>query len=414
VRARAVVACERAPIAEEVRLALVGLHCDVEEAHSAAEVLRRMADGPPRLVVLERALPGAERPELPRLLFRANPSTVVLFIVDPEGLSPSEIPGSSTTFRYLIRPWSQEELRSTLRSALSRAKLLAENRRLASLQEEQRKVLWEERERMARPSAPPEEPAEKRVRAVDPAAAVGLAVQEIYDARLALHARAVADGAVDLAEALALPEETVDRIQTAALLHDVGYVGLPRFLLLASDDRLTDREREDRRRHPLLGEGIARKDERLADVAPVIRHHHERFDGRGHPDGLRGEGIPLGARILRLVDVYDRAYRGAASRGAALARTSGRRAVVDARGKVLDPRLAEIFLDGVAMRSDAREVQVAIDELKEGMILTRDLRAGNGLFLASGGTRLDLQHVERIRTFHRKNPIHAEVFVRAG
>ena len=121
---------------------------------------------------------------------------------------------------------------------------------------------------------------------------------------LAQHAIDVAGLSVRVCDALDVDPVATSRVQRAALLHDVGKVAIPRAVLDAPR-RLTDAEWLEVRAHPVIGEELVRAFPWLADVASLIRHHHERWDGAGYPDGLSGEEIPLGARIIAVCDAFD-------------------------------------------------------------------------------------------------------------
>jgi putative nucleotidyltransferase with HDIG domain len=123
-----------------------------------------------------------------------------------------------------------------------------------------------------------------------------------------------------LAVGLAGPE--VEAIAQAGLLHDIGKIGVPE-AILGKRGALDPEEWALMRRHPLVGAQIVAPFEFLAAGAATIRHHHERWDGSGYPDGLAGDAIPLGARVVAVADVWDaltsaRPYRGALAREAAL------------------------------------------------------------------------------------------------
>lgn len=118
------------------------------------------------------------------------------------------------------------------------------------------------------------------------------------------HSVRVAEYSLQIARALDLDELTQHRLNMAALLHDIGKIGVPDNILL-KEARLSDEEFTIMKRHPKIGAHMLANVESLADVLPVIRHHHERHDGKGYPDGLAGEGIPLLSRIIAVADSYD-------------------------------------------------------------------------------------------------------------
>lgn len=110
--------------------------------------------------------------------------------------------------------------------------------------------------------------------------------------------------AVALAEALRMPDQLIADLVVGAFLHDVGKIGIPDQILL-KPGKLTPEEFTLMKSHVLLGVEIIADNPWLSAAAPTIRHHHERFDGEGYPDGLEGEAIPLPARVFALVDVFD-------------------------------------------------------------------------------------------------------------
>lgn len=109
---------------------------------------------------------------------------------------------------------------------------------------------------------------------------------------------------VALGERLGLPEEQLVALRRAGVVHDIGKLAVPEWILLKPGP-LTPEERQVMQQHPAAGERICAPLRSFRHVLPIIRHHHERMDGSGYPDGLRGDKIPLTARILQTVDVYD-------------------------------------------------------------------------------------------------------------
>jgi hypothetical protein len=140
-----------------------------------------------------------------------------------------------------------------------------------------------------------------------------VATLEKSDQYTAGHSKAVAIYSRDIANRMGLSADVQERTYLCGLVHDIGKIGLPASLLL-KDGPLTLEERRQMQEHPAIGEAILKKVDLYADVALVVRHHHERIDGEGYPDGIAGDHIPLLSRIIAVADAYnamtsDRPYR---------------------------------------------------------------------------------------------------------
>ena len=128
------------------------------------------------------------------------------------------------------------------------------------------------------------------------------------------HSSSVSRYSEALARALNLPEKDVERIKLGALLHDIGKIGIPESVL-KKPSKLTDEEWEIMKQHPVIGaEKVLMPNESLHDLIPIVKYHHEHWDGSGYPEKLKGEDIPLAARIVSVADAYhalisDRPYR---------------------------------------------------------------------------------------------------------
>jgi len=164
---------------------------------------------------------------------------------------------------------------------------------------------------------------------------------EAQDAYLDGHSRRVARHATMIARQMGLPRGEIRRVRAAAAIHDVGKLNVP-LDVLNKPGRLTEEEFELIKRHPVDGEAIV-SGLGDPDLDSIVRHHHERLDGRGYPDGWSGERIPLGARIVAVADTFDavtstRAYRGAAPQRQAL------HILREVSGTQLDPEAVQAFL----------------------------------------------------------------------
>lgn len=160
------------------------------------------------------------------------------------------------------------------------------------------------------------------------------------------HSANVAELAVKLTRKLGLPDEVVEQVEAAARVHDLGKIAIPDSILL-KPGKLTAEEWAVVKRHPVVGADLLEGLEIYEGIAHVVRHEHEHWDGGGYPDGLSGENIPLGSRILAVADVWsalttDRPYRPAYTADEA-------RTILKAMaGKELDPKLVDLFLTVVS------------------------------------------------------------------
>ena len=139
------------------------------------------------------------------------------------------------------------------------------------------------------------------------AEAVVMSLSQTIEARDAYtrgHSDRLAVSAVEFGNRLGLPHDQVETLRIAAIVHDIGKIAVPDSVLLKAGP-LSAQETSIIQRHPVDGERICSPLKCMRRALPIIRHHHERMDGSGYPDGLRGNAIPLGARILQIVDIYD-------------------------------------------------------------------------------------------------------------
>jgi HD-GYP domain-containing protein (c-di-GMP phosphodiesterase class II) len=165
---------------------------------------------------------------------------------------------------------------------------------------------------------------------------------EANDEYTSTHARWITDLSLRVGRELGLDERTLKCLELGALLHDIGKIGIPSDVL-AKPGRLTAAERKLVQTHPELGERIIAPIDRLQVVRPIVRHCHERWDGRGYPDGVAGEDIPLESRIIFVCDAYhamttDRPYRRRLSHREAVRR------LAEGAGSQFDPHVVEVAL----------------------------------------------------------------------
>ncbi|MBI3988136.1 MAG: response regulator [candidate division NC10 bacterium] len=256
---------------------------EVASAADGQAALAQVAVTPPDVILLDIMMPKVDGYAVCRHL-KAHPETrlVPIVLLTALGAEEHKIAGIEVgADDFLTKPVSRVELKARVRSLL------------------QLKAFTDELEH-----------AEVVFRSL----ALTIAARDGYTAG---HCERLARYGAALATKLGLPEAEVQTIARGAFLHDLGKVGVPDAVLLKPGP-LTPEERVAMTQHAVLGAALLRSLKTFQGVVPIIRHHHEKYDGSGYPDGLSGEAIPLGAQIVTLVDGYDalttsRPYRRALS-----------------------------------------------------------------------------------------------------
>jgi len=318
--------------------------------------------------------------------------------------------------RYLNKPWNDDDLLQTLRGAVETWKLAQENKRLQAVIHAQNEELkqWNDnlKNRVLQQTTAIRKKADDLNEAViqlkqnyNGMISAFSSLVELRGQKLQQHARNVAELAINAAREYGLMPEEIETIRIAALLHDIGEIGIPESILEKSEEYMTPDELQIYSQHPVRGQMAI---DGIADLRPagvLIRHHHENFNGTGFPNKLKGEQIPIGARILAYADKLDRAVAsGGDTAEQALARVE---LTLDIK---LDPALQRVF------RKIARyayftipeidhnvtvELELRPEELRNGMLLTRDVISGTGLMLLNKGVTLDAVKIEAIQRYYQ-------------
>jgi response regulator RpfG family c-di-GMP phosphodiesterase len=331
-------------------------------------------------------------------------------------------------YRYISKPWDDTEIVIVVRDALERQKLEKENRRLTELTQQQNEALKSL-------NASLEQKVAERTAALKEALAFVeqshvelkksfLTTVQVFaglvelrsgqaGSQLAGHGRRVADNARGLAQRLDLDENEVQNIMFAALLHDIGKLGLPDELLTKPFTLLTQDQRAQVIKHPTIGQNILMSIERLRDAALLVRHHHESFDGSGFPDRLAGMAIPLGSRLLSVVNDYDALQAGTLVQRP-LRQEEALTFLTSNRGKRYDPQLVDAFAELLAEHSHFKisEIQVRPLHLKPGMVLARDLSHRDGYLLLAKGCMLTKEIIGQLVRLENTDEKSYTLFIR--
>ncbi|MBC8433168.1 MAG: response regulator [Desulfobacterales bacterium] len=345
--------------------------------------------------------------------------------------------------RYLTKPWNDEDLMLQVRQSLQQYELVLENRSLLLLTKKQNQELnqfnkhletkvqersqeiVEKNKQLTHMNKELEASLFKTVRAF--AALIEMQVPE-----LAGHGRRVSQMVRQIAQFSDLPENEVTHIEIAALLHDIGKLGLPLKLIEGKDNNGTPAEKSLLQKHPEDGQNIVRFIKNLDHVGLLIRSHHERFDGQGYPDGLREETIPLGSRIIAVADAYDKIVNLKINAKALTDDYLKNHKVTRdhlADGELLqqaalyhlkqfgftryDPDVVKMFLEYIKQKGmPARsEKEITIDELEPGMVLIQSLYSLKGRFLLPHNTVLTEEYIQKLNIMHQNDPIAEVIYV---
>lgn len=222
---------------------------------------------------------------------------------------------------------------------------------------------------------------------------------EVFNESLGGHSRRVAELAVWLArEHPDIPDDEIEMVRTAGLLHDVGMVGFPAEILFKRWVEMSGEERTIYRSHPERGEHILNEIEMLRPVSYYVRTHHEQYNGRGFPDGLRGDAIPAPARVISAASIYDSLVNKWRIPLVEIPANLERR-----RGYELEPLTVNklIEFNTAAIRDEEAKTysEVGLDEVEEGMVLAAALRGTNGMLLMPAQSRLSSHGIEKLRQF---------------
>jgi len=382
-------------------------------ANGAEEALALLAAEPAEsinAVLSDMRMPGMDGVQFLERVSQDWPRTARLLLTGQADLdSTIGAINRGRVHRYITKPWNDDELLLTLRQVSENQQLEADKlalERLTRLQNDELTALNSGLE--SRVALRTEELAaanDKLKRNYLTSIKSFTALIELHGSAQVGHARQVADLTRRIGQAMTLDAGTAHDLPIAALLHDIGHIGLSDAVLARPISRLDPGELRRYRLHPVLGEQALLASDDMQGVAPLIRSHHERWDGQGFPDGLRGTAIPLGARILAVADAYEDLRSGHID-GHALSPLEARRAVLAGRGSQFDPSVVDAFaslFSAAPPKPSAATLRLRTAELRAGQTLAKDFMSPEGVLLLSAGQRLSDDLIERIRAFERKH-----------
>ncbi len=321
-------------------------------ADSAAAAIAILEREPIDLVVSDLQMPGMDGEQLLAVVQRRWPDVATVMVTGVAELDTAVQLLQAGAYDYITKPYAIEEVRARLRQALDKRRLVLENRRY------QTQLADLVRAQAARIEELFLEAVQTLVHAL-----------EAKDAYTQGHSARVAEYAGRTARAMGLPEAEIQLIELGAELHDVGKIGV-RETVLFKGGRLTDDEYRHIMQHTVIGARIlAPLFKNAPHALAIVRSHHERLDGLGFPDGLKGGQLPLYARLVSVVDAFDamtsgRTYRAALGVDRALTELSAN------AGTQFDPEVVAAFqraYGGQAVRLPIATPQIVRRQLPQGI-----------------------------------------------
>jgi response regulator RpfG family c-di-GMP phosphodiesterase len=317
-------------------------------------------------------------------------------------------------YQYITKPWNNNDLVLSVRAAIERYRLVVENRYLTELTNRQNEELkqWSaeletyvQQQTIDLTYANKEllETNEKLRRNFRDFTITIANLIELRDKTVANHSNEVAAISKEIAKRLGLSAEEIGNVAVAGQLHDIGKIGISDEILLKGIEALAPYEMHEYMKHPIRGQAAMDSNEALREPARFIRSHHESWNGNGFPDGLKGNEIPLGSRIIAIADRYDRLLM-TRTMQAALEEIHALTAVQFDPG--LYHPLVEVVKERTAGHLMNRKVEKMLGPqgLIAGMVLSREVRSGTGVLLLSKGVTLTPQRIESIRRHFNIDP----------
>jgi response regulator RpfG family c-di-GMP phosphodiesterase len=316
-------------------------------------------------------------------------------------------------YRFIVKPWLREELLATVKNAVQRYELISRNARLQAATQAMNRQLQElnlalesQVARVAEQNAQLQEFARSQEENLRRSVELCVQTMRTFYPTLGNQARRVAAMCQAMADGSGMSPAQKQTLEISGYIYDIGLVGVPRQLIKRWQEQpagLSEAEWALIRQHPILGQELAAFVQQLTAVGPTIRGHHERYDGTGYPDRLRGTDIPWLARLLAV------AVACAESR---LEPKLAHEMISQGSGTVFDPEAVRLFLRTVPKAVvPGRQRLVPLSDLSPGMVLAEGIYSENGMLLIPDGQRLTATYIAKLLNYNRINPIAQSLMV---
>ena len=374
-------------------------------AESGAQGLDILRSEPVDLVISDMRMPHMDGAQFLAAV-RAEWPDVMRFLLTgyADMASAIEAINQGQIYRYMNKPWVDDDLLISVRQGLDARALQRDKERLEALTRQQNETLRELNDSLEAKVQERTDELQKAHKQLKQSFFVAVKIFtsliEMRHPITAGHSRRVAALARSIAQRMGLKGADLQNVFVAGLLHDIGKIGFSDALLSRAQRTLSDDERRIYQKHPVDAELILIGIDELSPIAQLVRHHHECYDGQGFPDGLWGDDIPLGARILLVANDYDGLQIGALS-ALRFKPEEALQAMEKARGVRYDPQVLDALRALVTAPPKPRpsEREVAVAALTPGMVLAREFAHRDGMPLLAAGQVLSARLIERMQDY---------------
>jgi response regulator RpfG family c-di-GMP phosphodiesterase len=384
--------------------------CTTEPVAALEELKKRRFS----LIISDQMMPGMTGLELLGRARQIQPDATRILITGVVNLGTViDAINKGEIFRFIVKPWLHEEFIATIQNGVQRYELIRQNTRLQTATqamnsqlvelnhslEQQVQIVAQQNRQLADVNGALER---NFFRSME----LCVLTMQIFYPSLGNQARRVHELCKAIGQVLQLNDEDRRVLETSALLHDIGLVGVPRRIIRRWEENplsLDGAEKVLIEQHPILGQELAAFGSDLKKVGEIIRAHHERYDGSGYPDQLAGENIPWLARLLAVAVAYSSSPLGEADATDKIKLGAGR---------AFDPEAIRAFLRAQVMAVVPRkERQIDLEELRPGMVLAQGIYSHTGLLLLPEGQRLSAAFIDKVLNHNRIQPIKQSLVV---
>lgn len=380
---------------------------EVEVSSTAPRALELLATQPFAVVISDQKMPGMLGTQLLAEAKRLQPHSSRILITGilsadavVEAINHGEI------FRFLAKPWLRAELLATVNNAVNRHDLLTNNAALQTQTAQLNAELQARLEELGAKNRALDEAHAAMQANFDHSLELGYRIISTFYPLLGQHTKQVVAICQRMVKSGHFSAEEEQVLIASAWLHDIGLIGFERSLLhkfFATPGDLTSDDRKLLQQHPIYGQTLATFIDQLSGVGETIRAHHERFDGRGYPDGLAGEMIPRTARCLAVAVHFVEC---------GVPKDSAMESLLQQSGKAFDPEAVRLFLRSIPSAEVPRTIrEVLVEELCPGMRLATGIYSPSGLLLMGEGQELNPPTIEKIKNHNLRTSVTQRLLV---